>query len=149
MAETVSPHILIVEDNLLVQRALANALRATGYEVATATKASDALKEAFARLPDVMILDLTLDAGSFDSFREGFALLTWLRYMLRDVNFPPVIINTGDPSPHVDERARAAGVFAVIRKGDKATDILDVVRQALEQSKPVAIDNSDEAGAAA
>jgi CheY-like chemotaxis protein len=114
----------------------------------TVTTAPDALKAAFAQLPDLMILDLTLATASFDSFRDGFAVLNWLRHMLPNANFP-VIIHTADPSPLVDKRARAAGVFAVVRKGDSATDILDVVRQAFEQASPVATEDSDDAGAAA
>ncbi|MCI0744310.1 MAG: response regulator, partial [Verrucomicrobia subdivision 3 bacterium] len=147
MPETRPPRILLVEDSLVVKRALENALRAAGCEVVTVTTASDALQAAFAQMPDLMILDLTLDAASFDTFRDGFAVLNWLRHMLRGANFP-VIIHTGDPSPLVDERARAAGVFAVIRKGDPATDILNVVRQAFEQGGAVEPENSDEAGAA-
>jgi CheY-like chemotaxis protein len=148
MGETRPSRILLVEDSLVVSRALENALRAAGCEVVTVNTARDALHAAFAQLPDLMILDLTLDTTSFDTFRDGFAVLNWLRYRLREINFP-VIIHTADPSPLVDERARAAGVFAVIRKGDRATDILDVVRQAFEQASPVATQDSDEAGAAA
>jgi CheY-like chemotaxis protein len=148
MAETRSVRILLVEDSLVVRRALENALRAAGCEVVSVATASDAIHEAFAQLPDLMILDLTLDAASFDTFRDGFAVLNWLRYRLPDSHFP-VIIHTADTSPVVDQRARAAGVFAVIRKGDKATDILDVVRQAFEQASPVATEDSDEAGSAA
>lgn len=127
-----SPRILLVEDSLVVSRALQNVLRAAGYEVVTATKATDALKAACAQSPDLMILDLTLDA-TFDGFRDGFALLYWLRYMLGNALFP-VIIHTADRSPLVDQRAREGGAFAVLRKDDSATNILDVVRQAFESS---------------
>jgi CheY-like chemotaxis protein len=121
----------VVEDSLVVGRALERALRAAGCEVVTVTTAGDALTAAYAQLPDLMVLDLSLNSASFDTFSDGFAVLNWLRHMLRDANFP-VVIHTADPSPQVDERARAAGVFAVVRKGDKGTDLLDVVRQAFE-----------------
>ena len=147
MVETRSPRILVVEDSLVVGRALERTLRAAGCEVVTTTTAGDALQAAFAQLPDLMILDLSLHSAFFDPFCDGFGVLNWLRYMLGDINFP-VIIHTADPSPLVDERARAAGVFAVIRKGIGATYILDVVRQAFEQASPVATEDSGEAGAA-
>jgi CheY-like chemotaxis protein len=147
MDETRSPRILLVEDNLVVARALEKALRAVGCEVAIAATASEALQAAYAQVPDLMILDLTLHAASFDTFCDGFAVLNWLRHMLLDTNFP-VIIYTADSSPRVDESARAAGVFAVIRKGDRATDIVDAVRQAFEQAMSIAPGNSDEASAA-
>jgi CheY-like chemotaxis protein len=137
VVEERSARILLVEDNLVVRRALENSLRTAGCEVVTASTASDALQAAFAELPDLMILDLTLGAASFDSFRDGFAVLNWLRHRLPDANFP-VIIHTADESPLVDQRARAAGVFAVIRKGDRATDIIDVVCQAFESGQGTA-----------
>src|SRR5215207_8837604 len=98
MAETRAPQILLVEDSLVVRRALENTLSAAGCEVVSVATASDALQAAFAQLPDLMILDLTLAAASFDSFRDGFAVLNWLRHMLPNANFP-VIIHTADPSP--------------------------------------------------
>ena len=129
MSDTSKPQILLVEDSLVVRRALENALRAAGCEVVTVTTASDAVRAAVAQLPDLMMLDLTLDTATFDTFRDGFAVLNWVRHRFSDAHFP-VIIHTADPSPLVDERARTAGAFAVIRKGDKGTDIVDTVRQA-------------------
>src|SRR6185503_11235761 len=104
IVHTRSPQILLVEDSLVVRRALENVLRAAGCEVKTATTASEALRATFAKVPDLMILDLTLAAASFDSFRDGFAVLHWLRHMLPDAYFP-VIIHTADASPLVDQRA--------------------------------------------
>ena len=129
-----------------VSQAGARKRPAARCEVETATTASEALRSALAKVPDLMILDLTLAAASFDSFRDGFAVLHWLRHMLPDAYFP-VIIHIADASPLVDQRARAAGVFAVIRKGNKATNILDVVRQAFEQPSPPATDDSYAAAA--
>lgn len=123
----------MVEDSVVVGRAIERSLRAAQCEVVTVTSAGDALQAAFTQLPDLMILDLTLSTAFFESFCDGFGVLNWIRHMLGDVTFP-VIIHTADPSPRVDEQARANGVFAVIRKGDRPTDILNVVRSAFEQS---------------
>lgn len=145
MVETRAQRILLVEDSLVVRRALENALRKAGYEVVTASTAREAVKEATVQRPDLMILDLTLETETFDTFCDGFAVLNWLRHTLGEESFN-VIIHTADASPLVDERARASRVFAVIRKGDKAKDILDVVRQALEQPSPVGVEDSEQAG---
>ena len=131
----------MVEDSVVVGRAIERSLRAAKCEVVTVTSAGDALQAAFTQLPDLMILDLTLQTAWFETFCDGFGVLNWIRHMLGDVNFP-VIIHTADPSPQVDEQARAAGVFAVIRKGDRPTDMLNVVRRAIEQAYPVATEDS-------
>ena len=138
----------MVEDSPVVGRAIERSLRAAGCEVVTVASAGDALQAAFTQLPDLMILDLTLNTAWFETFCDGFGVLNWIRHMLGDVNFP-VIIHTADQSPRVEEQAQAAGVFAVIRKGDRPTYILDVVRQAFEQAHPVATSDSDDSSAAA
>jgi DNA-binding response OmpR family regulator len=64
VVETRLPRILLVEDSLVVQRALENTLRAAECEVVSVATAADALHAAFAQLPDLMILDLTLASAS-------------------------------------------------------------------------------------
>ena len=128
---------------MIVSRALENALRAVGCEVVTVTTASEATRAVFAQVPDLMILDLTLETVCFDTFHDGFAVLNWLHRMLPEANFP-VIIHTVDPSPDVDDRARKAGAFAVVRKGDRATDIVETVRQAFAQTSPVPSEDTAE-----
>jgi CheY-like chemotaxis protein len=137
----------VVEDSLVVGRAFQRALGAAGCEVMTATTGGDALQAAFAQPPDLMILDLNLNTAFLDNFSDGFGVLNWLRYMLGEIKFP-VIIHTADPSPKVDKLAREAGVFAVIRKGDRPTHILGVVREAFEQARLLATEDTEEEAAA-
>jgi two-component system, OmpR family, KDP operon response regulator KdpE len=71
----VSGHILAVDDEPQILRALRTNLRGAGYEVSTATTAAEALSEAALRVPDAIILDLVLPDGSgTDVCRE---LRTW------------------------------------------------------------------------
>ncbi|MGE5691200.1 MAG: response regulator [Pseudomonadota bacterium] len=56
-------HVLVVDDEPQILRALKTTLRAAGYEVATAATAADALVAAAARPPDAVILDLVLPDG--------------------------------------------------------------------------------------
>ena len=126
------PLLLVVEDNAVVRRALERQLAANGYQVVAAESASEAIHAVSAHQPDLMILDLKLDAAWLDSMRGGFTMLSWLRRMLPDCNFP-IIIYTSDDSAFVDETAQAAGIYAVYRKSDSLAHLLDGVRQALEQ----------------
>jgi two-component system KDP operon response regulator KdpE len=52
--------ILLVDDELSIQRALTPLLRSRGYEVDVASTGTDALSSIAARPPDLMVLDLGL-----------------------------------------------------------------------------------------
>ncbi len=54
------PRILLVDDELSIQRAVAPLLRSRGYEVDVAGTAADALRLAVAHPPNLIILDLGL-----------------------------------------------------------------------------------------
>jgi two-component system, OmpR family, KDP operon response regulator KdpE len=54
------PRILLVDDELSIQRAVAPLLRARGYEVEVATTGAEALESVAKQLPDLIVLDLGL-----------------------------------------------------------------------------------------
>jgi two-component system KDP operon response regulator KdpE len=60
----VSTHILIVDDEPEILRALETTLRGAGYEIETAATGEDALVRAGIRTPDGVILDLVLPGKS-------------------------------------------------------------------------------------
>jgi two-component system, OmpR family, KDP operon response regulator KdpE len=57
---TRTPRILLVDDEVSIQRALTPLLRARGYEVEVAGSGAGALKAVGLRTPDLMVLDLGL-----------------------------------------------------------------------------------------
>jgi two-component system KDP operon response regulator KdpE len=57
-------HVLVVDDEPQILRALRVILRNAGYEVATAETKSEALDAVSVRPPDAMVLDLVLPDGS-------------------------------------------------------------------------------------
>lgn len=126
------PSILIVEDNPVVFKLLEGTLTYRGYDVMTATNGAEALKAATARVPDLLILDLTLDGDPSDALRDGFALLGFLRFKLPGTQFP-VIIHTEDQSPRVDARSKSEGVFAVTRKSKGVRELIETVERALKE----------------
>jgi CheY-like chemotaxis protein len=129
-AATKSARILVVEDNRVVREALSFQLGVAGYDVISVVNGSDAVQSAIERKPDLMILDLSLMERPGDSLQDGFAVLGWIRRLVPDSDFP-VIIHTIDDSPQIDERARAEGVAAVLRKGDGTRKLLHAVQQAM------------------
>src|SRR5207244_3375010 len=56
-------HVLVVDDEPQILRALQTNLRGAGYEVETAATAEEALAAAAMRPPDAVILDLVLPDG--------------------------------------------------------------------------------------
>lgn len=56
--------VLVVDDEAQIVRGLSAALRAAGYEVASADTAADAIRACAMRPPDAAILDLVLPDGS-------------------------------------------------------------------------------------
>jgi two-component system, OmpR family, alkaline phosphatase synthesis response regulator PhoP len=125
--------ILVVEDTELLLDALKVQMEAQGYQVTGVTSVSQALHVTQTQTPDLMILDLTLlDDDPFAGLTDGFAFLRLLRRNHPEADFP-VIIHTGDPSPEVETRAKANGVFAVIRKGIPTSELVGIVRLALDE----------------
>jgi two-component system KDP operon response regulator KdpE len=57
---TETPRILLVDDEISIQRAVAPLLRSRGYVVETAGTGADALRLAAERAPDLIVLDLGL-----------------------------------------------------------------------------------------
>jgi two-component system, OmpR family, KDP operon response regulator KdpE len=57
-------HVLVVDDEPQILRALGVILRNAGYDVATAATKSEALDAVSVRPPDAMVLDLVLPDGS-------------------------------------------------------------------------------------
>jgi CheY-like chemotaxis protein len=125
--------ILVVEDARLLLSVLTAQLQAQGYEVIGAVTISEAMHLTQTQMPDLLILDLTvLDTDPFAGLTDGFAFLSMLRRNHPEADFP-VIVYTGDPSPEVDARARAEGVFAVVRKGAPTGEFASIVRLALDE----------------
>ena len=54
------PRVLVVDDELQIQRLLSVALTAAGYEVLTAETGAQALRLAATAAPDLVVLDLGL-----------------------------------------------------------------------------------------
>ena len=55
-----APRILLVDDEVAIQRAVAPLLRSRGYEVEVAGTGTDALRIVAAHPPDLIVLDLGL-----------------------------------------------------------------------------------------
>ena len=102
------PHILLVENSVLVIGALRLLLEETGHRVSDASTIAGATRVLRADPPDVVLLDLTL--GSED----GLALMASVN--ATGAQRPVVVALTGHDDPATLERCTSAGCRTVLVK---------------------------------
>jgi len=127
------PAILVVDDDQGLLILMAAALRAEGYEVATADSGAAALARLAERVPDLMLLDLKLkDVG-------GPALLKRLR---REELLVPFVIVTGQGDEKVAVEVMKEGALDYVMKDTSMLELLpSVVKRtltALERERALA-----------
>jgi CheY-like chemotaxis protein len=126
--------ILIIDDSLVVLKALSGLLQARGYSVLTAQDASVALLTVRREIPDLILLDINfpLDVGSGGGLGwDGFQIMGWLRRM-DEAKEVPIIIITGDDPAKYKDRCRAPEVVGCFRKPVDHEELLAVIRKTLE-----------------
>jgi two-component system KDP operon response regulator KdpE len=115
--------VLVVDDEPQILRGLTTMLRGAGYDVATATSASQALAEAAAHPPEAVILDLVLpDGRGTDVTRE---LRTW--------SDAPVILLSAIEDERDKVAALDAGADDYVTKPFSVDELLARLRAALRR----------------
>ncbi len=111
-------HILIVEDSDAIRRMIEALVAGRGFEVTAVPTGAKGLEVAFARVPDVVLLDLNLP-GRYD----GFEVCQKLREnpLTRGV---AVIVITAMPDADSKRRALEAGATAYYTKPFSPTALL-------------------------
>ena len=123
---SVKPHVLVVEDSALVIGALRVLLEETGHRVSAATTVVDAVAAARSDVPDVILLDITLDR------EDGLGVLYALA---RTDELPRVAVAvTGHDDAAVRERCLNAGCRAVLIKPISATQLPAMIKVWLSES---------------
>ncbi|MGQ9667660.1 MAG: response regulator [Anaerolineae bacterium] len=130
MSRKPSPRILVVDDEVVIQQALHDALGRRGYQVDTAGSGQEAIDKARAAPPDLVVLDLLLPG------MDGFEVFQALK---RDAHTRhiPIILLTGvydsAEDMHAGLQMGAAGYIIKERgKGFDAEKLAQTVQQVLE-----------------
>lgn len=120
--------VLLIEDEVEINRSMAIRLAAEGFDVVTAHDGVEGLDKIVVEEPDVVLLDLRLPRMS------GFKLLHHLRMTpgLMDV---PIIILTGDPDPWIEEKALRWGIHRVFRKPTRQVRIIRAIRELFDDGR--------------
>jgi DNA-binding response OmpR family regulator len=139
--------ILIVDDSIVILKALSMKLQANGYEVITAVDGSSAVAACRRDRPDLILLDINFPPdvphGGGVPW-DGFLIMNWLRRMdeAKDV---PVIIITGADGAGYRERCLAAGAVGFLIKPIHQEELLGAIREALKaraRQEPLAVESA-------
>ena len=122
---------LVVDDQSDARRRLAGLLRLTGWSVREAAGADDALRQAAADDPDLVVTDVSMPD------QTGPTMLRRLRHSGSRARF---VVVTSDPTPAVRAEAAAAGALATLAKPVDARVLLDFLRS--RTTGPTAQENS-------
>jgi len=125
--------VLVVEDDERTAGFLADNLRADGFRVAVAGEASEAVRAIEVRQPDLVVLDLSLSAGSnglavLDRVRSADGLGTRIDPAL------PVIILSGHGSEIDRVRGFRRGADDFVVKPFSYSELLARVRAVLRRA---------------
>jgi two-component system, OmpR family, KDP operon response regulator KdpE len=123
-------HLLVVEDDATLAKALAMNLRARGYDVAVATTGAAALRCAVDEHPDVILLDLGLPD------MDGTDVITGVRAW----SSVPIIVLSARQSSHDKVDALDAGADDYVTKPFAVDELLARLRAALR--RPTAADET-------
>ncbi len=123
MSDTKS-RVLVVEDDPELRRALALNLTARGYQIHTAADGGEALSQAAARLPDVILLDLGLpDLDGMDVLRA-----------IRGSSRTPIVVLSGRTSSGDKVDALEAGADDYVTKPFDINELVARLRAVTRRS---------------
>ena len=128
--------ILVVEDDKVTQKLIADALTAAGYEVFTAHNSATAVQIAREKDPDLVTLDIELAKDSPDDSWDGFSVAGWLQRLNEGTPKPILVVISGSRDPGVlVEKAAEVGVYTCLTKPIDKQKLLDTVAAALQASR--------------
>lgn len=122
---TTTKRILVVEDEANVREVIALCLkRLGGWEVSTAMSGQEALRQAQAKQPDAIVLDVAMPE------MDGFTFLQHLRADPTTQPIPVIILsgNSYLPNPHLFPHL---GIVLTISKPFQPLDLVQQIAQAM------------------
>jgi DNA-binding NtrC family response regulator len=127
-AATKASHVLVVDDDNDVCKALRLALEDNGFDVATVAGGSEALQRIGRKTPDVVVLDLMM---------VGLDGPSTLKEIRRNLGPIPVIVHTGYPDGDLMQRALESSPFTLLAKPCPPKRFVETVRRICHQNQPV------------
>jgi len=113
-------NMLLVEDDILIAKAISIRLGSLGYKVSLAHDAQTALKYAETTTPEVIIIDINLPGA------DGFSIASRLHAMKPSVT-TPIIFITASKIIGLRERAEKHGAIAFLEKPFSAAQLTEAI----------------------
>ncbi len=120
------PRILVVDDELFIRELLQEFLTRSGYDVATAAEAHEALRKAQMNDYDAVLVDLRVSEGN------GFDLVQAIRHHSPDSSILPM---TGYPSVSTAREAIRHGAFDYVVKPFRLKELAETVESAVAECR--------------
>lgn len=124
--EPAGGRVLLVDDDLMLLRSLARALRAKGFEVTAANDGAEAVRQSRETVFDVIVSDISMPS------MDGIQLLARIREHDAQV---PVVLITGEPTVSTALKAIEYGVFHYLTKPAAMEDVQRVITKAVAMSR--------------
>ena len=122
--------ILVVDDNEIIVRTLALALKQHDFDVITALDGSEAVGAVRREKPDVIVLDISFPQDVTGVPWDGFRIVQWLR-RIEEAKSVPFIIITGGEAAKYKDRALKEGAAAFFQKPIKTDELVAVIQNVL------------------
>ena len=107
--------ILVVDDDLVVLKAFTIKLKASNYDVLTASDGSTAVNLVRTQKPDAILLDINFPDDFGSVAWDGFRIMDWLKRIDEAKNIPIFIISGGEPEKYMT-KARELGAVGFFHK---------------------------------
>jgi CheY-like chemotaxis protein len=121
---TVSPLVLLVDDEPNARKGYAELLERDGFRVVEAGNAEDALARSVEQQPDVVVTDISLPG------EDGFLLAAHLR-SIHPTRGIPIVAMTAHWGTDLQMRAQRAGIHAILAKPCQPRHLVAEVRRLL------------------
>ena len=129
--------ILVVEDELDVQRVVAKRLSSRGFTVECAADGYQAVQKAHKFNPDLIVLDLQLPAG------DGLSVLRKLR-ISEDTKKTHIVVLTGVTNEIFKQSVLTEGVDAYLQKPYDAAVLLETIDKILNSKNTEEVKEKEE-----
>ena len=133
--QTARKVILVIDDNLVFQKAMLMKLRSHGYDVMTAEDGSAALGSLRRLKPDLILLDINFPpdvAHGGGIAWDGFLILRWLRQTGEAAKVPVIAVTGGDLNLY-REHCKEVGILDLLAKPLDEDMLLTKIRAVLGQ----------------
>jgi CheY-like chemotaxis protein len=132
--------IVVIEDDVLTQKLIADSLRSAGYDIATARDGATAVRIIRELQPDLLTLDVDLASTSPDDSWDGFGVVHWLRRFNQGKSQPRIVVISALEPNKIIENAAAIGAHTFLPKPFTKEKLLKVVADALKSGVGVPAD---------